>query len=68
MLHHPDPAVVGGLLEIGLAFLDVLELNLLEFLRVGIERRAGVGIEEEGFAAWCLAVTGELVVGVSSTG
>jgi YidC/Oxa1 family membrane protein insertase len=41
VLNHRDPAVVGAGLIAGLAFFDVLEVDLLELLRVGVDRRTG---------------------------
>jgi hypothetical protein len=32
VLHHRHPAVVGGLVVVGLALLDVLEVDLLNLL------------------------------------
>ena len=43
MLHHGDPAVVGGLLDVDLALVDVGEFDLAELGLVGISGRAGEG-------------------------
>jgi hypothetical protein len=66
VLHHRDPAVVGGGVVVGLvgggALLDVLEVDLLELGRIGVDRRAGEGEIEARLAGRRVAVAYELVI------
>jgi hypothetical protein len=62
VLHHRDPAVAGAALVAGLALLDVLEVDLLELLGFGVDRRPGEGEVEARFAGRRIAVAHQLQV------
>ncbi|MCY1509558.1 hypothetical protein D9M68_439080 [compost metagenome] len=62
MLHHRDPAVVGRRRRLDLALGDVLEVELVELLLVGVRGRAGEGVGAEHGAGGHGAVAQQLHV------
>ena len=62
MLHQTHPSVVGCFFKFGLAFPDLFERDFLEFLGIGIERRAGKGMQEERRATRRAGMPGELII------
>jgi len=68
VLHHGHVAAGGGLLEVELVLVDVLELDLLVLGGVGVDGRAGEGGVEGIAAVHRVAVTQQLQVQLGGDG
>ena len=62
MLHHGDVPIGRLFFNIDLAFFDVLELDLLVFLGLGVNRRAGKGGIKRRFASRRVAIAYQLQI------
>jgi hypothetical protein len=68
MLDHGQPAVVGGLGELGLVVGNAAEIDLLVLVGFGIDGRTGEGRYHGRFAGRRRVVALQLVVGVRGDG